>query len=71
MTFTEDNKLDVKRAKDNNFMSGGSYRILNENTVELNQINLPRATATMKIEDDGNTLSWKDPTGSYKFKRVK
>lgn len=66
VTFTED-KYEVS----GNFTDNGSYRVLDEKTVEINSVKANRKwNATMKIEN-GDTLDWKDPSASFKFTRVK
>lgn len=67
VTFTED-KYEVS----GNFTDNGSYRVLDEKTVEINSVKTNRKwNATMKIENGGDTLDWKDPSASFKFTRVK
>lgn len=67
VTFTED-KYEVS----GNFTDNGSYRVLDEKTVEINSVKANRKwNATMKIENGGDTLDWKDPSASFKFTRVK
>jgi hypothetical protein len=51
----------------------GSYKVVNENTLELVKNNGDKWNATMTIEDNGNTLLWKDSFSdhNFKFSRVK
>lgn len=60
VTFVEDGKYEVKEG--NQFRDKGSYRVLDEKTVEINSVQLNRKwNATMKIMNDGNTLDWQQP----------
>ncbi len=70
VTFTED-KYEVKEG--DKFIDKGSYRVLDEKTVEINSVQLNRKwNATMKILDDGNKLDWKESGGSaFTLDRVK
>ncbi len=70
VTFTED-KYEVKSG--NTFDDKGSYRVLDEKTVEINSVQLNKKwNATMKILDDGNKLDWKESGGSaFTLDRVK
>jgi hypothetical protein len=64
----DENKLKVKeRASDIH-----SYQVVNENTVELKRDSDGYPwKATMKIEDDGNTLLWQRESTHIKYTRVK
>ncbi len=62
VTFTED-KFEVKNG--DNVIDKGSYRVLDEKTVEINSVqNNRKWNATMKIMDDGNKLDWQQSTSS-------
>lgn len=61
--FTGD-KYEVKRG--DQFIDKGSYRVLNENTVEINSVQLNKKwNATMKVEDGGNRLDWRQLAGEH------
>ncbi len=68
VTFTED-KFEVKNG--GNVIDKGSYRVLDEKTVEINSVQLNRKwNATMKIMDDGNKLDWQQSTSSGTIEKI-
>jgi hypothetical protein len=69
VTFTED-KYEVKRG--DTFIDKGSYRVLDEKTVEINSTQQnEKWNATMKIINDGKTLDWQEASGSkFQLDRV-
>jgi len=48
----------------------GSYKVVNENTLELVSSDGYKDNVTMRIEGDGNTLIWKQGDEEWTFKRV-
>ncbi len=70
VTFAKDT-YEVKQG--NRMLDKGSYRVLNENTVEINSVQQKNKwNATMKVEDGGNKLDWQQRgTEHYTLTRVK
>lgn len=74
VTFTED-KFEVKNG--GNVIDKGSYRVLDEKTLEINSVQHNKKwNATMKIMDDGNKLDWQQSSSGgriekYELNRVK
>lgn len=69
VTFAEDGKYEVKYG--NQFRDKGSYRVLNETTVEINSVQLNKKwNATMKIMNNGKTLDWQQPGEKFVLTRV-
>ena len=53
-------------------INSGPYKIVDETTIEaVLTRNNARFKATMSFENDGKTLNWSDPSGKYKYTRVK
>lgn len=69
VTFTE---TEFSSKLNDGTVNAGPYQIVNENTIEAELTRTKQKfKATMSFEDNGKTLNWTDPSGKYKYTRVK
>lgn len=53
-------------------INAGPYHVVDEHNIEATMARTGvKFKATMSFEDDGKTLNWKDPSGTYKYTRIK
>lgn len=69
ITFTE---TEFSSKLNDGTVNAGPYQVVNENTIEAELTRTKQKfKATMSFEDDGKTLNWSDPSGKYKYTRIK
>jgi hypothetical protein len=69
ITFTE---TEFSSKLNDGTVNAGPYHIVDEHNIEATLTrNNAKFKATMSFEDNGKILNWKDPSGTYKYTRVK